>query len=266
MSWEQMLADAGKDHKICGTFDVSKDTIVLLRGSFGIELSTDHGKTWTWLGKKIFRLNEFTIDDKGTWWGLERWAGIHEPSYCMIHSSVNAGKTWITYEFNTNNFFPFHIDSKPREPLEITDFRSKKIYRLSGRDASHNWQFVKQLPENDNQIADLSVENYFISNNNDNNKLYVKRENGITDTLMSFKKAYNIYNIKKIKNTVYVTGPSSGDINSYFAVIKNERLLQEFTIPGGDINLIKTQFNRIYLNSTSGAYQYKNNKVINIYK
>ncbi|SEP37790.1 hypothetical protein [Mucilaginibacter sp. OK283] len=264
--WQRMLNRAEKDHEIYGAFDVSKDTIILLRRSVGIELSADNSKTWKWLGKKIFRIDEFTIDDKGIWWGLERWMGIHEPSYCRMHSSNDAGQTWTTYEFNTSIFFPFHINSKPRQPLEVIDGWSKKVHRLVGGDASQNWRFIKQLPDNDNDITDLSVGNYFISNDNDHNKLYVKRQNGKTDTLMSFTKAYNIYEMELSKNTIYVAGPDTSGKNSYFAVIKNEKLLHEFTIPGGDINLIKTQFNHIYLTSTDGAYQYKNNSVVNIYK
>lgn len=264
--WRRILIRAEKDREIYGAFDVSEDTIVLLRRSVGIELSADDGKTWKWLGKTIYRIDEFTIDDKGIWWGLERWMGIHEPSYCRMHSSNDAGKTWITYEFNTSIFFPFHINSKPHRPLEVIDGWSKKIHRLTGNDASQNWRFIKQLPDNDNDITDLSVRNYFISSDNGHNKLYVKRPNGTTDTLASFTKADNLYKMQMDKNTIYVAGPDTSGKDSYFAVIKNEKLLREFTISGGDINLTKTQFNHIYLTSTDGAYQYKNSAIVNIYK
>ncbi len=264
--WAHILKRAEKDHEIYGAFDISKDTIVLLRRSVGIELSADGGKTWKWLGKTIYRMDEFTVDNKGVWWGLECWKGIHEPSYCRMHSSADAGKTWTTYEFNTNIFFPFHINSKPGQPLEVIDGWSKKVSRLSGEDASHNWQYIKQLPDHDNNIADISAGNYFISNDNDHNKLYVKRQNGKTDTLMSFTKAYNIYEMEMSKNTIYVAGPDTSGKNSYFGVIKNEKLLREFNVPGGDIHLIKTRFDHIYLTSTDGAYQYKNNSIITIYR
>ena len=264
--WEQRFVEAQKDHEIYGAFDVSADTTILLRRQLGIELSPDRGKTWIWLAKKIFRIDEFTIDDKGTWWGLERWKGIHEPSYCRIHFSEDAGKTWETVEFNTGILFPYHICSKPCHPLEISDFWTKKMYRpLSNKPLGH-WQFLKQLPNHDNDIVDLSVENYFVSSENYLNKLYVKRKNGSIDTLVSFPKAYNIYDIQKYENVIYVAGPSATGDNSYFAEIKNERLSREFTVSGVDLSLTRTRFDHLYLTSSDGAFQYKKGILIHIFK
>jgi len=262
--WQHYLEEAEKDHEIHGAFDISKDTIVLLRRSIGIELSTNRGKSWTWLGKKIFRIDEFTVDDKGVWWGLERWKGIHEPSYCRIHTSSNRGKTWNTFQLNPQKFFPYHISSNAHQPLEIMNFWDKKVYRQSGIDPRFGWHYVKQLLNKDNLIEDISAGKYFI--NRLNNKLYVKRANGNTDTLLSFPKAWDIYNIAKKKEMIYVDGPLSEGTNSYFAVIKGERLLKEFTVPGDDVNLTITPFNHIYLTSTTGAYEFRNNKLIQIFK
>lgn len=265
-SWKQRLAEAEKDHTIHSAFDVSKDTIILLRRSIGIELSPDKGKSWIWLAKNIFRFDEFSIDDKGVMWGLERWKGIHESSYCRMHSSLDMGKTWKSYELNTNKFFPYHICSMPRTPLEVSDFWDKKLYRLEGSNPLAQWRFIKQLPNHDNDIADLSVGPYSISRENENNKLYVKRQNGLTDTLMSFTKAYNIYSIEISKDLIYVAGSSANDQGSYFAVIRNERLLRDFTIPGFDLNLTRTPLGRIYLTNSEGAFLYTKDTLVHLYK
>lgn len=257
-------AQTEKDHEIYGAFQISKKTIILLRCSNGIELSNDKGKTWKWLGKKIWGLNEFTVDNKGIWWGLERWKGIHEPSYCTIHKSTDLGKTWIGYTFNPGIFFPYHINSKPFEKLSITNYWDNKIYELEGNDPQHHWKYIKQLAKDD-ELSDLSVENYYISRANDNNKLYVKRGNGKTDTLLSLTKAYNIYYIQKYKNIIYVAGPKDGN-DSYFAIIVNEHLIKEFTIPGGDLNMSVKAFNRIILTSTEGAFLLQDNKLTHIFK
>ncbi|RZK09718.1 MAG: hypothetical protein EOO43_21000 [Flavobacterium sp.] len=104
--WEQLRAAEEKYPGIRGVFDVSVDTIVLLRHSLGIEVSSDRGMSWIWLAKDINRFNEFTIDDKGLMWGLELWIGIHEPSYCRMHSLQDKGKTWKSYELDAQKFFP----------------------------------------------------------------------------------------------------------------------------------------------------------------
>ncbi len=265
VSWEKMLVQAEKDHEIYGAFELSNDSIILLRRSVGIELSTDQGKTWKWLGKKIFRIDEFTVDNNGVWWGLERWKGIHEPSYCRLHKSTDLGKTWESYMFYPSVFFPYHIFSKPHQPLAVTNFGDNKVFILSGNDPRHHWQYVKQLPKSEH-FADVSVGEYSVSRDNDNNKLYVKRKTGKVDTLLSFTKAYNIYKIEKASNVIYVAGPATNGIDSYFAVIKNEHLLKEFTVPGGDINLIKTQLGHIFLTSTTGAYLLQHNQLISIFK
>jgi len=264
ITWEQELKEAEKDHEIYDIVELSKDTIILLRHSIGIELSTNGGKTWQWLGKKIFRLDELTVDNKGIWWGLERWKGIHEPSYCIMDRSFDRGKTWDRFIFHPLLFFPYHIYSKPHEQLAITNFGDNKVFSLSGSDPQHNWRCIKQLPEKD-LLAEISIENYFVSRDNDNNKLYVKRKSGKVDTLMSFTNAYNIYYIEKTKNKIYVAGTTPDGINSYFGYIVNEHMLKNWIVPGGDVNMIKTQMGHIFLTCATGAYLFKNNQLIQIF-
>ncbi len=262
-TWRQMLTEDEKDRQIYNAYEISKDTIVLLRRSMGIEISTNGGKKWNWMGKDI-EVNEFTVDNKGIWWSLDRWKGIHEASYCRVHKSADLGKTWQTYVMNTNVFFPYHIYSKPRQPLEVKTW-DNKVYLLSGDDPTHHWRFIKQIPEA-NWLADISVNNYGISRENDDNKLYVKRKNGETDTLFHFTKAYNIYQMEKIGNVIYVAGPDTTGFNDYFATITNERDVEEYTVPGGDLNIYISPLNHIFLMSGSGAFMFKNKKIIQIYK
>jgi len=262
LSWERELTEAKKDHEIYGAFQLSNDTIILLRRSIGIELSANRGKTWQWLGKSIYGINEFTVDDKGRWWGLERWKGIHESSYCRIHKSMDLGKTWEEYTFSTEVFFPYHISSNPHQPLSVTLWNNK-VYTLQGSDPRHDWKYVKQLAKKE-YLSDIFVKNYFVSRKN--NKLYVKRTNGRTDTLTSFIKAWDIYQIEKYKNVIYVAGSTAEGNNSYFATVVNEHLLRDFTVPGVDINMTKKSFNRIILTSTLGAYLFQNDKLVHIFK
>ena len=265
LTWQQELDKEKTDPYIYHSFEVGKDTIILLRKTIGIELSTDGGNTWTWLAKKIWRFDEITVDDKGTWWGLERWKGIHEASYCRMYKSEDLGKTWQGYTFYTNLFFPYHIYSQPHQPLAITNFWDNKIYLLSGNDPQHHWHFYKQLPKKDD-FADISVDNYFVdAGMNGENKLYVKRKNGKADTLMHFIKASNIYNIEKTKDTLFVSGPTDNN-SSYFATVVNEHQLKEYTVPGVDLEMKKTALNHIYLSCSSGAYLFKRNKLIHIFK
>lgn len=267
ITWKERIAAAEKDPGIRGVFEVSRDTIILLKRTLGIELSPDGGKSWVWLAKNIFGFNEFVIDDKRIMWGLEKWVGIHEPSYCRIHSSEDKGKTWKSYELNTNKFFPYHISSLPYAPLEVVNYSNKKLYRLEGLNPLAKWLFIKQLPNRDNnKPVELSVDSYSITQNSDNNKLYVRRPNGSTDTLITFTKADNIYYLEKSKDMIYVAGPSSNEQSSYFAVIKNEQLLRDFTVPGLEVKLIKTNLGRIYLTSTEGAFQYKGHRLVNIFQ
>lgn len=262
ITWEQWLKEAEKDHEIYGAFEPSKNTMVLLRRSLGIELSTNGGKRWEWRAKKTGRFDEMTVDNKGIWWGLVRWKGIHEVSYCRIFKSADRGKTWDGYIFNTNVFFPYHIYSKPNQAFAVSTFNDKKVYSLSGNDPQRHWQYVKQLPKED-EMADISTDNYFIDRQD--NKLYVKRKGGKTDTLMDFKKA-DIYQIEKIKDTIYVAGSALNNPDSYFATVVKEHILKEYVIPGLDLNITKTQFNHIFLTATTGAYLLKNDKLIHIFK
>ncbi|MDB4918607.1 hypothetical protein [Mucilaginibacter sp.] len=263
ITWEQALKEAEKDRAIYGAFEPSKNTIVLFRRFLGIELSTNGGKSWEWLAKKLNRLDEITIDNKGIWWGLVRWKGIHEASHCRIFKSADCGKTWDGYIFNTNVFFPYHIYSKPNQAFLVINFWDKKVYSLLGNDPQHHWQYVKQLPKED-EMADISADNYFIDRHD--NKLYVKRKGGKTDTLMDFRKAYEIYQIQKINDTIYVAGPALNNADSYFATVAKEHILKEYVIPGLDLNITKTQFNHIFLTATTGAYLLKNDKLIHIFK
>jgi len=252
LSRQQYLIQAQKDREIYGAFELSRDSVILLRRSVGIELSSNAGKSWQWLAKDIANINEFTVDDKGVWWGLEYWIGIHEASYCRLHKSENHGKTWSDYIFNASVFFPTHIYSKAHKSLAIMNFSDNRIYQLSGNDPGHNWRYIKQLPKKD-ELADISVENYFVSRAN--NKLYVKRINGKVDTLMAFAKAWDIYHIEENKSRIYVAGPKGDDSgDSYFAIILKERLLKEYIIPGDDVNITIGRSGRVFITSTTGAY------------
>jgi hypothetical protein len=264
LSREQILDSAAKDHEIYGAVQLSEDTIILIRRSLGFELSTDRGKTWEWKGKD-FEINEFTEDDKGIWWGLDVWKGIHEPSYCRMHKSTDGGKSWSDCTFNPLVFFPYHVYSNPHQPLEVTNFWDNKVYKLSGSDPHHHWQYVKQIPKED-EFADISVGDYFVSRENDDNKLYVKGKNGSADTLIHFVKAYNIYFIKKMGNVIYVAGPAEDGDNSYFAVIVNGHILKDYIIQGAGLDITLTPFHQLILTCSTGAYFYKDNRLTHAFK
>jgi hypothetical protein len=258
---EEWLLEVEKSHSVIGVVELSKSKVILFREA-GIELSINGGRTWKWIAKDLSGIREFTEDDKGTWWAISYWIGIHEASRCDLYQSLNKGKTWTSYAFNTDLFFPYHIDAAPGKPLGILNWRDDKLYVLSGNDPRHNWQFVKQLPDHNNW-TDISVENYFISRSN--NKLYVKRKSGKTDTLTNFPKAFQIRDIAKVDNVIYVTGSSLKDGASYLATLKNEHELTEYDFFPQSLEMKITQFGHIYLYNYEGAYRFINGKLIHVF-
>jgi hypothetical protein len=263
---KRALAEAEKNRGIRGVLDVSKDTILLLRQSYGIELSTNRGKTWTWLAKDVFRFDEFTVDDKGIMWGVERWKGIHEPSYCRMYSSADRGQTWNRYELKPLRFFPYHIHSMPHRPLEMSNLWDDKVYRLEGNNPLFRWQFIKQLPNDESRSTEDKRNPYFTIREKEYEQLCVKRKNGLIDTLVDFKNVYEIKQIENYNNMIYVAGLLPDYNSSYFAIIKNERLLKEFTVPGFDLNITRTSLGRIYLTSSAGAFLFAKNSVVPVFK
>lgn len=264
--WNKQLAEAKEDHTIYSAVELSKDTIILLRRSIGLEYSTNGGKTWKWIAKNIFRIDELTVDDKGIWWALERWKGIHEASYCRIYKSIDKGKTWTAYVFNTSIFFPYYFYSKPHQKLAISTQFENTVYQLSGTNPKRNWQFIKNQP-NDNQIDTVSTGNYFIHDSGYDDALCVKHDNKAIDTLIRFKKASRIYYIEQKNNFLFVAGPAKGGIDLYFAVIRNKKIKKEIILSGGgDFKLQQSGLGNIILTGSSGAYVYKNNELKQIYK
>lgn len=112
------------------------------------------------------------------------WIGIHEPIYCRMHFSQEMGTTCKSYELDAQKFFPNVIYSMPYAPLQIIDYWTRKIYQLEGSNPLAQWRLVRQLPNHDNELSDISVERY-ISQKNKYNSLYVKRLNGSIDTLLN---------------------------------------------------------------------------------
>ncbi|MDT3401874.1 hypothetical protein [Mucilaginibacter terrae] len=264
--WDIQLAEAKEDRTIYSAVELSKDTIILLRRSIGLEYSTNGGKTWKWIAKNIFRIDELTIDDKGIWWALERWKGIHEASYCRMYKSANEGKTWTEYTFNTSVFFPYHFYSKPHQTLAISTQFENTVYQLSGTNPRRNWQFIKIQP-NDNQTNTVSAGKYSIHDSEYDDALCVDRGKYSIDTLIRFTKAYRIYYIEQKKDHLFVAGPAKGGMDLYFAVISNEKIKKEIILPEGvDFEMQKSQLGNIILTGSSGAYVYKNNELKQIYK
>jgi len=263
--WAQQLAESKKDHTIYSAVELSKDSIFLLRRSVGLEYSTNGGKTWKWIAKNIFRIDELTVDDKGIWWALERWKGIHEASYCRMYKSTNEGKTWKMYTFNTSIFFPYHIYSKPHQKLAISTQFENTVYQLLGTDPRHNWQFVKKQRD-DNQHNVVSAGNYSIQVSGYDDALCVNRNDKTVDTLIRFTKAYRIYYIEHKKNQLFLAGPAKQGMDLYFAVIKDEKIQKEIFLSGGDCQMQKSQLGNIILTGSSGAYIYKNDALKHIYK
>ena len=83
---------------------------------------------------------------------------------------------------------------------------------------------------------------------------------------MRFTKAYRIYEIEQNKNQLFVAGPAKGGMDLYFAVIKDEKILKEIIVPGGDFEMQKSELGNIILTGSSGAYIYKNGVLKQIYR
>jgi hypothetical protein len=121
------------------------------------------------------------------------------------------------------------------------------------------------LPNSEGDSADHKEESYFTINEKGYEQLCVKRKNGLADTLVDFKKVFDIKSMVINKNLIYVTGILTDYRTSYFAVIKNERIFKEFTLPGIELTVSKTPLNHIYLSNSRGAFLYTKNRLVHVY-
>jgi hypothetical protein len=247
------------DHSIYGVYELSADSLVLIKRR-GFVLQTAKGMHWKWLAKDIGGINEFTADNIGNWWLLQRWKGIHEASYSRLYRSSNKGKTCQRYEFNTNVFFPYSITSAQHQPLQIKTFYNNKVFRLVGSNPQHNWQFLKKLPDEE-WGRDVSAGKYFITSFS--NKLYTK-ENGKADTILSFLRISKLYQIEQINNALYITGENKDDGGEWFLVVANKHIINKQLF--SRVTITKTQHKHLYVIAEGKPYRFQNGKLISIHK
>ena len=215
-----------------------------------------------------------TIDSNGVIWAIDSWVGIHEEDHSILYRSVDKGKLWQDFTFDTKNFFPLEIISNPHQSLRISTY-DKKEYLLNGNNYLTDWKFVSIQKEEKKEDAIIRG-NYKLFNGRLNGKLLKKSVKW--DTIYHFKdlNAYDMY----IKNnsrhitvfagkktevmeelcaeTVYVAGFTSGQKGkAYFASFIGNNL-REYPIADSHVYGIKEDSKgRLWVYASEGIYLLK---------
>lgn len=254
-----IIHETTKDNVINDVVDISKDTIIAVKHSRGLLLTTNGAKTW----RDIFPdqlTKESTIDDHGVVWAFDSWKGIHEASYSRLSGSTNLGKTWNKAEFDINKFFPLHIYSKPHEPLCIIT-RDYKIYRLTGKNLYTDWKFTDSIPRQEEFLNPYYVIPYDIDNY-DTLKL-LRKVNHVTDTLLTLNNAGDVSNMIKVKDTLFLAG-NTKDHKAYFASVTLNKKYKEYKVAGKFACVKQGRQGHIWVYGDAGLYLKVKNNLIKI--
>lgn len=160
------LAQASKPSSaVSDLLPVGGDTLVAVKWHGGLALTTDGGRQWRALHDDASKpdylfFKYLTIDQHQVLWGLDSWAGIHEPSYSRLAYSMDFGTTWTHQAFDTHTFFPYQFYSSPGQALQVVTLDGK-VYELHDR-VSKQWKLVQAIAELDHSVNDLVAgDSYF---------------------------------------------------------------------------------------------------------
>lgn len=254
------------DH-ITGVLDISKDTILLVKSYKTLLLTTNFGKTWKDIGPQMV-IYDVTIDNFGVLWINCTGGGIHQPKFSYYLKSIDFGKHWNTISWDPEKFWPIHILSKPHQPLKVITGENK-VFQLVGTDAKKDWRYLDSLKEDDlpfqsDQAPPYYIDSYWLGHM----KLY-KKQNGKSDTIAHLDSLYSVGNIEKYGKNVYVAG--SGPIvngvhkEAYFAILKDERSLTKYTLPGFYAYAKIGYKGRVWINTGEHLYLMKGGQPIKFY-
>ncbi|MEO6521023.1 MAG: hypothetical protein ABIN91_05055 [Mucilaginibacter sp.] len=243
---------------IIGVVDVSADTIVILKGD-AIEMTLNHGKTWTTISTSRY-INQLTIDDKGVFWGLYSWLGIHESSKGWMVKSSDFGKHWQGYDFNIKSFFPYYIMSSTGQPLKVmaSDY---KIFKLTGPDLKKDWTYSEKVNSPEDFIQENIYHKYAGEYRIDDSRVpglkLLKVSKGRVDTLLHLSDVTSISSMMVIKDTLYIAGFVHSDKTKsepYFASVSNERKLLRYKLYGGLPQVSKGTDGRVWIYNNRGLF------------
>lgn len=243
-------------------FEISEDTIFASRHYGGLVYSTDGGANW----KKInntYGFDDFIISKGGVLVGLGYWVGIHESDYSKLYISKNFGQDWEKIEYDTKDFFPVKIVSKPYENLKIQT-NSQEVFELTDSDYLKGWN--KVVFKDSQKDAHIKIK----YNDRDNRNVFLfTEEKGIMDTIGRLNLFTEVDTLLSLGDYTYVNG-SGNDLGedahfACFAVLNKENELKEFKLPGSYSYMKKTNLGRIFLYNGEGIFQVKNDTLIQIY-
>jgi hypothetical protein len=155
----------GPDKAVHDLLAVNGDTLIAVKWDGGIAITTDAGLHWRSLHDQpqkhdFLYFKYLTIDQHHVLWGLDSWAGIHEPAYSRLAYSIDFGETWKHLEFDTHKFFPYEFYSLPGEPLRVIAFDGK-VHQMRDR-IGKNWNVVDRIEELNHTVNDtISIDSYF---------------------------------------------------------------------------------------------------------
>jgi hypothetical protein len=210
--------------------------IVCAKRNSEIVMSENGGTTWASISKCY--VDQLTIDDKGTIWGIKSWIGIHEPSFSELYYSKNRGKSWVKNTFDTKVFFPVKIFSEPHQKLSVLSF-SDKVYELRGNNIKGDWAEIGSVDTNRmNQVSGLHNEREF------------KKMNSRFD-LSDWSICLDVL---ENNDTVYMAGEGI-DRKAYFSMFPNKNQQFKYKMDGTQATGIKKDLsNRIWVFGDAGLF------------
>lgn len=213
------------------------DTVIICaKNNNEILLSKNGGNSWEAISK--CNIDQLTIDEKGTIWGIKSWIGIHEPSTSELYYSNNLGRTWDVSTFNTKVFFPVSIFSDSYQKLKVLTF-SNRVYELNENNINKDWIEINSLDTNKlNKLTGLY-------NDRELKKLNSKFD--LTDLSICL-------DILETNDTSYVVGGGL-DGKAYFSMFHNKNHKFRYKMDGIQATGVKKDSNnRIWVFGDAGAF------------
>lgn len=248
---------------ISQVYEISKDSIFAVRHYGGLIYSINGGENWNRSGD-FYGIKDFVISEGGIWVGLGFWVGIHEPDYSKLFISKNSGKDWEIIEFDTKNFFPTKIISKPHKKLKIQTF-SKEVFELVNDDFLNGWKKIDFVENNSKQSSMIK----YNDRNNRNVFLYTKDINDELDTIAKLKLFTEIDTLLSVNNFTYINGSGYkiGEDARFacFAILNEHKTLKEFKFPGSYSYMKRTDSGSIFLYNDEGIFQVEKDTLIQIF-
>jgi len=254
-----------KPEAINGILDINKDSIIIIK-HLELLLSENGGKTWHDIGRGQF-IEQLTVDNNNTLWGLSSGGGIHEKRIAVFFRSKDWGKTWEQIKLDANNFFPSRIISRPHEPLNVVNYENK-IYKLDGDNPQINWHYIDDLTNPNLIIAKTTLAQYLVNPSNGSNLTVTKKTSKGSKVILKTLMSGDINSIVAVKDTLFIAGNTfskEGYSKAYFAELINDSILKNYEINGNYADVIKGIGNRIWIITKDVIYLKVGERLVKFY-